>query len=378
MQATVSIGQVNELLADRLEELLPELIGGHAAHGEWITASTKEGGLGDSLVVVLKGRKRGLWYHHAAGVGGDPLGLVNYVRFHNADISAALRWARQYLGGAIQPESDADRKVRSQLKAKRERADEEERHTQRQRARRLFFGADTRWRGTPAWHYLNNRLCGRLDRLGRPPACIRFAPSLLNAQLGRELPAMLAAIVEPNGTVVAVHRTWLVKRDLDDATWDRLRETDATATPDGKPLAGKKVLGSWKGAAIHIWPGGRVDRRTGEVRRGLPWSRLVAGEEVTLAEGIETALTLALIAPERRVACVVSSEGFASVVLPPAFNRVVVAADRDPGNKATATAIERAERTFAASGRHSVFTYPPAPFDDWNSVLHHLCAPQGA
>jgi hypothetical protein len=64
MSGIVSLDKVNDMLADRLEELLPDLIGGHASHNEWLAASTRHGGLGDSLMVVLKGAKRGKWYHH--------------------------------------------------------------------------------------------------------------------------------------------------------------------------------------------------------------------------------------------------------------------------------------------------------------------------
>src|SRR5215471_4679576 len=99
----VAIDQVNELLAERLEDLLPELIGGQRTRTEWIAAPTRQGGLGDSLIVALRGSKRGRWFHHAAGVGGDPLGLVNYTRFNNNDMKAALRWARDFLGGELAP-----------------------------------------------------------------------------------------------------------------------------------------------------------------------------------------------------------------------------------------------------------------------------------
>jgi phage/plasmid primase-like uncharacterized protein len=116
-----------------------------------------------------------------------------------------------------------------------------------------------------------------------------------------------------------------------------------------------------------------VDAETGEVQRGLPWSKLEPRKHtIILAEGIETSLTLAVAMPERRIACVISVAGFAEVLLPPAFWHVTIAADRDPENKATANALDRAAQAIAASGRHGTIQYPPAPFDDWNSLLQHL------
>jgi hypothetical protein len=78
---------------------------------------------------------------------------------------------------------------------------------------------------------------------------------LYNDQLKRELPAMVAAIVSADGDMMALHRTWLIKRGPTDDTWDRLREDDTArygATADGKPLAGKKVMGSM--ARLHHPP----------------------------------------------------------------------------------------------------------------------------
>jgi hypothetical protein len=55
-----------------------------------------------------------------------------------------------------------------------------------------------------------------------------------------------------------------------------------SVTSDGRPLSGKKVIGSWKDGAIHIWP----DERDGN--RGRPGPRVKDSQQITLAEGIET------------------------------------------------------------------------------------------
>lgn len=365
-----SIDQVNELLADRLDDLLPDLIGGHASRHEWIAGDSAHGGLGNSLAVVLRGARRGQWFHHAAGVGGDPLGLICYARFNNTDMGGALAWARQFLGNELKPESQAERQARLERRqrqaAAQATADARDERWQRERARRLFFEAQQDWRDTPVWHYLDNRLCGYLARLEHRPRSLRYMPALHNEQLRCDLPAMVAAVVSLTGELIAVHRTWLVKRGAQDDTWDRLREHDTTtygATHDGEELRGKKVLGAWKGGAIRLWPG------IVNGRRGLPWSRLKPGQAITLAEGIETSLAIAVAEPARRVACVLSSGGFASVVLPPAFAMVSIAADRDVANKQTHLALERAKQAIASAERQGEVFYPPVPFDDWCGVL---------
>ena len=380
----VSIGQINEALADRLEDLLPELIGGREYKGEWIAASTRDGGLGDSLSVNLRGAKRGQWYHFATGLGGDPLGLINYARFGNVDMKRAFAWARDFLGGNIEPETEKARELRLKRLAALRRKEEREEQKRRGNARWHFLYDPKTvkdWAGTPAWHYLNNRLGGRLDRLGHLPGCIRFHEGLYNSQLSTkerrvELPAMIAGVVNAAGETVALHRTWLVKRGAGDDSWDRLREEDLSAyaarTSDGKDLKGKKVLGSYRGSTIRLWAGYRINRETGEAKLGVQWPRLPAGSSIMLAEGIETGLSLALAMRERRIVSTISVDGFADVELLPCFSTVTIAADRDPGNKQTAAAIDRAKVAHAGAGRHCTVVYPPEGIDDWNTALKEV------
>lgn len=375
----ITIEQLNEALADRLEDLLPDLIGGQERKGEWYALSTRDGGVGDSLSVHTRGAKRGRWYHHAAGVGGDPLGLINYVRFNNADMKRAFAWARDFLGARIAPETEKDRELRRQRLQAADRKLRREERERKGRARYYWHQLAQRdIAGTPAWHYLNNRLDGRFARLGHVPGCIRFMPELLVSQLSTrdrqvKLPAMVTGIVDASGEQIALHRTWLVKRGAGDDSWDRLRAGDvatyADCTSDGRELKGKKVLGSFKGGTIRLWPGNRVDTKTGEVKRGVGWPHLGPNSAIMLAEGIETALSLALAFPERRIVSTVSVEGFADVVLPPCFQRVTIAADRDDGNAAVARALDRAKEMHAAAGRNLTIVYPPEGIDDWNTAL---------
>lgn len=373
-----SLDQVNEALADRLEDLLPELIGGRQVKGEWIAASTSAGGVGDSLSVAMRGSKRGRWYHHAAGVGGDPLGLICYMRFNNCDMKRALAFARDFLGGKIEPETEKDRELRAQRLKARERKERREERERKGRARWYFFEkAKPLQVGDPAWHYLNNRLGGRFSQLGHIPGSLRYMPELPNHQLGIKLPALVASVVAADGEMIALHRTWLMQRGGRDTDWDRLRAEDSSPnrTADKRELNGKKVLGSFKGGSIRLWAGSRVHVQTGEVRRGWTWPQLLergGRHPIMLAEGIETGLSLALAMKERRIVCTISIEGFAQIELPPCFDRVTIAADRDPDNPAAAAAIERAKLAHASAGRHCQVVYPPEGIDDWNTALKEV------
>lgn len=368
--ALLTIEYLNELLADRLESLLPDLIGGSQRNGEWAADRLRDGGMGDSLTVHTRGSKRGKWYHHAAGVGGDPLGLVNYVRFGNNDMKRAFAWARDFLGGKIEPETEKERELRRQRMASLQRKEKREETERRGRARYTWHKlARPLSAGDPAWHYLDNRLDGRLAKLGHLPGCIRFLPDLVNSQLGRKLPAMVTAIVNAQGEQVALHRTWLIQRGSDGSDWDRLRETDSQGTNDGKVLKGKKVLGSFQGGTIRLWAGTRIHEKTGEVKRGVGWPQLGQGSHLMLCEGIETGLSLALAMPERRIVTTVSVDGFADVELPSVFAHLTIAADRDPGNPHVARALERAKDVHALAGRSLSIVFPPEDYDDWNTAL---------
>jgi phage/plasmid primase-like uncharacterized protein len=157
---------------------------------------------------------------------------------------------------------------------------------------------------------------------------------------------MLAAITGPDGMQVATHRTWLTQRQ--DGIW-RKASLDAP----------KKVLGSFAGGSIRLWRGAG----------GRPLAEAGPGEVVALAEGIETALSVALATPELRVLCAVSLGNLAYVKLPPTVSTVILCADNDEGNEAAARALMRAVERFNAEGRNVRVARPPAGLKDFNDVL---------
>ena len=156
----------------------------------------------------------------------------------------------------------------------------------------------------------------------------------------------VAAITGPDGAHLATHRTWLAQRA--DGTWGK--------APLDRP---KKVRGSFPGGALRLGRGAS-GRRLADARPGEP---------VALAEGVETALSVALATPELRVLCAVSLGNLARVELPPAVSVVILCADNDEGNETAARALARAVDRFAADGREVRIARPPAGVKDWNDYL---------
>lgn len=180
-------------------------------------------------------------------------------------------------------------------------------------------------RGTVAETYLLSRGID-LAKLGRQPQALRFYRSLKHHKSNSYWPALVSLIHGPDGKHCAVHRTWLA--------------------PDGHakaPLGGdaRMVLGPYAGGAIRIWRGAG----------GRPIGQAPPGSAVTLTEGIEDGLTVAVSCPERRVLACVSISNMGELMLPPAIGHVTIAADNDAAGSAAAGALDRAVARFINEGR---------------------------
>jgi hypothetical protein len=277
-----------------------------------------------------------VWHDFATGEAGDALDLVAAVRCRG-DTRAAMEWARRWLGGEAlsrppprQPAASGPGEVH-------------EEEARRRKALALFLDAEERLAGTPVADYLDGRGLS-LAELARQPRALRFHPECWNSERRAPLPAMLAAITDGRGHHVATHRTWLARDEA--GRWRKA------------PLAYPKMtLGSYAGGFIPLWRG--ASRK--------PLSQAPAGETVAIAEGIETALSVALACPELRVLAAVALPNLARLALPESVARVIVCADNDPHPKAQAL-LQRAAQRFAAEGREVRVAWPPSG-KDFNDTL---------
>jgi phage/plasmid primase-like uncharacterized protein len=330
------------LMAGRVPALVAELLPAGVREGDEWRCGSLQGERGQSLSVRLHGSKAGVWSDFASGETGDVLDLVAAVRC-NGDIRAAMDWARSWLGLSDRPLPAARRSAAPAAQPEPERdADGEAR---REAALRLFLRAEPELRGTPADAYLKGRGID-LAELGRQPRCLRFVPGLMNQESGRSWPAMVAAINDQAGAHVATHRTWLGQDEA--GQWRKAPLRDP-----------KMTLGRYAGGTVRLWRGAS----------GQPMAAAPAGETVALAEGIETALSVVLAAPEMRTLCAVSLANLARVILPPSMTTVLICADNDGDNPAAAKALQRAVAHFTAEGRAVRIARPPVGLKDFNDVL---------
>jgi hypothetical protein len=330
-------GQIESLARDLLKE-------GRRDGRDWVCGNIA-GEKGDSLHVCLTGARAGLWRDFAdSSKSGDALDLVAEARF-NGDIRAAMAWSRHWLGlpdaGPLPPRPSTVPPIAKPGAA----AENAEAEGKRRAALRMFLAASPDLRGTPAAAYLAGRGID-LAELGRQPRSLRFARSLKNPENEQLYPALLAAISSPAGEHVATHRTWLHQGR--DGRWTKAPMANA-----------KRTLGSYAGGAIRLWRGAT----------GKPLAEAPEGDRVAIAEGIETALSVALAVPEMRVLSAVSLSNMARVILPPAIGEVVLCADNDPHNPAAAADLRKAVLHFLSEGRSVRVARPPAEFGDFNDLL---------
>lgn len=296
-----------------------------------------------SFVVHTTGPKAGRWFDFATGgPGGDMIDLIQLSL--NCTLPDALREARRFLGLASDDPA-AKRRREDELQRQRARRAEAQRKERASKAKRrkqahaMWLAAQERIKGTPVHHYLQQRRGVDLARMGRQPRAIRYAPECFWQETDREtgehqsarLPAMVC-LIHNRSDVVGVHRTYLA---LDrDGLWNKAPVTKA-----------KKVLGDYPGGWINIWSG--AGARGGKA----PSLMKARGPQcVHITEGIEDALTGALLLPSARWIAGVSLGNLARLNLPDNVAEVVLVADQDDDPEAQ-KALRRAIAAHQNAGR---------------------------
>ena len=137
---------------------------------------------------------------------------------------------------------------------------------------------------------------------------LRFHPEALYREdsFVTRAPAMVAAIKGPDGSINAVHRTWL----------------DASGTGKAKFPEPRKLLGYAKGHGVLFHPE-RADRN-----------------DIVVGEGIETVLSVTTALPGSAGIATLSSSVMAGIAIPESIGRVLIAVDRDKAGYPAALTLE--------------------------------------
>ncbi|WP_417477881.1 toprim domain-containing protein [Maricaulis sp.] len=268
-----------------------------------------------SLSASIVRERRGLFFDHEAGKGGDALDLIAHVI--GCDFKTALAWGVQFLGGDFGPALN-----RADLHAKTEPSADliAEREAKQKRARVIWKEA-VPITGNLAETYL-------LSRVGELPAhdlshALRFHPSLPYA--GGRHPALVALMRDPvTDEPRGIHRTFL---------------TDQA----GKHPIGKRMLGG--AGVVFIWPPEMVT------------------DGLVISEGIETGLAGYALYKYAPLWVCGSAGGVANFPLIGGVTALTVFADHDEKHGAgEAAAIAVCDR-WVSAGREAAYIITKAPGD---------------
>lgn len=378
---TYSIDEIKDLIIARMGEFAyhyaPPANGSYEDKGKYFTLNP---GRADksvgSFVVHLTGRKAGKWEDFATGQHGDVFDLIG-LSLGLGQMVDQLREARSFLGlRTDSPEETRQREVALAAARERRRAAEEASRRDMDRASRraeaMWLAAEPSIKGTPVDHYLKARGID-LATIGHQPRALRYLAkcrySFEDKSTGEvidfDAPAMLAAMTNLAGRIVAVHRTWLAI-DPNTGRWGKVKIPHPSA--EGQFLPAKKVYAWGEGCAIRLSSG--LGPKGG---KGAPLNRCPPGTKVYIAEGIETALTARILKPEARVLAAYSLSNIGKVGLPPEVTEVVLITDHDLAPQAQAQLAEAIE-AHRKAGRLVRIWQSDRPGEDLNDALMRALA----
>lgn len=323
----IELYKIVDALTLRIDALVKELLPAGIREGHEYRVGSVHGEKGSSMSISLSGAKAGTWcdFGGPANHRGDALDLIAWCLFHG-DKKEAVKWACSWLGfsdtsrPASSPSREARRKWEAEAEKRKKRSQAQaliDAEMRCQNARAIFFAAQPAIAGAPVETYLRGRGID-LRQLSRAPRALRYHPALYNKEKDQRLPAMVAAICNKDGDMVAVHRTWLhVHPD------GRVTKADLN-----KP---KMVLGDYRGASIRLWRGASKK----------PLKDAEEKEMLVVSEGIEDGLSVALACPDLRVLAAISLSNLGLLHLPPAIKRILIAGQNDTEPQAI-TALEKA------------------------------------
>jgi len=185
---TQGMREVSHAVGANMQTLAPQLLGlapTYKGRTEWRFRSR------GSLAVAIAGPKRGCWFDHEAGRGGDALDLIACTQ--NCGRQEAWHWALNWLGHAPRPSLPAPISQRAR-QASKDRGQEQA---------RVIWGEAIAPSETPVEAYLRSR--GLRHQPGAP---LKFHPAC--PRRSERLPAMIALMTDPvTNQPVGVHRTFI-------------------------------------------------------------------------------------------------------------------------------------------------------------------------
>lgn len=344
MNAQISIRTVKEAAQARVFDVLADLDIKVPPRGNSIVMCNPiRGEERPSLQIWINPGFEGAWKDHGAGIQGDIIQLVAYFKGWSPGggqqgVSQAKRYLEHFLGLARMSPAEfskmkADAAQQAAVKTKTAARDDE--HAQRI-AKAIFL------HGKPLWasHGMRYVRARGIDprAILRPPNGIRFLPSHRHLEGKCELPCIAACMQDGDGVMRAVHRTWL-NREC----------TDKCDSIGANPT--RKIYPAFTGCYIPVARGASGMAVKEASAAGI-------ADTLLLAEGWEKSLALAAADQAPRVWAFGALANLAHVPVPDCATEIIVAADKDNGNRRAQAMLERGVDYLRTFGRPVAVVYP--------------------
>lgn len=343
----ISVADLATRLTGELEAVIGALaIAGKRVGGSFVGACpwNHPGKKAEPKLYIRLKNKRGSWIDFRSGDKGDALWLVAMTltggRRDRAALGEAVAWAKKRYGiGAADFYAD---KWAAQLKADKARLAQSEAdaeiNLQKQRgtAQKWWLAGEVLKAGQLGYEYLSARGIN-FKYLGRLPRAIRYEPNLPYWENGKIIyrgPGLITAMTLPSGDFGSAHRTWFDPKNIGD-------KLDLGINPDtGRPRKPRKMWPETAGCVMRLWRGSSMLSEREALKHGI----LDAG---AVAEGLEDGLSVAMIAPEKRVYGAGSLSGLLTMVPPACLDELTVCGDNDWNNPLARAQLDNACARFA-------------------------------
>jgi hypothetical protein len=303
-----------------------------------------------SLLVNMEGQYQGKWYNFETSERGDLLQLI--MNHKNLSFTEALEYAANLTSTHIA-------KVNSFAKSNNAASTQQPKQKQNPNAATISLNTYTRveakekqqptpddlarisyaqnlWQrgkpinGTTAEHYLNNRGI----KFTKWPQTLRYISQCKHSPSETNSPALLVAAQNRAGEINAVQRIYL----------DQTKGQKADVAPN------KMTLGKLKFNAVAY------------LQQGKPNS------DIYIAEGAETALSIAAAKPDSTVIASLSLGNIMNINIPEQRN-VIICADNDNGKKEAVKSLEMAINNLQQQGHNLAIAIPSEMGTDFNDIL---------
>ena len=330
-----------EVLIERLHGDILGLITRWRGSPNKVTAREARWGKKGSFSVVLRGTQAGAWSDFETGEKGKDL-ISLYKTIYSVDFKQAIEELAKDCG--LRKEGTKSNKVSDQrlredkLKnQKLEKAFQQEKITHAKKIYDKGFSI----KATLAETYLR-RYRGIKAKL---PEDFRFSPGIPHPDTRELTPALIVPIRDKEQSIIGIVRIFLNKEG------DKLNGQILDAKNNTIAITSKANLGLMKGGAVHIQSG---------IIPGTLW----------VAEGVETALSIAKARPNAAVLASLSVSQLKGIPVGPEIQKVIICADNDGPEFRTKKAVLSAVEHHLSNGRRVFIAMPYSPQKcDFNDLL---------